>query len=195
MRMRRLTWTVLAAAALLPGCGSDETKSEKTSGTKPAATKTADPAPKPAESPAPPPDDQPKAIVIKGSKKKTDDEPTKQDDPEQQARIEDLKRRAAASQGQDNGTPVKAPDVPKPKPSNAPDRKAALKSDIEGLKTRITALEDEKKSLLGDPHKVGKHMTQTSSDPDRTAQIDLQLKDLYDAKSKDELELADLEGK
>jgi hypothetical protein len=198
--LRRPAAFLLAVALAGAGCASDEPKSEKTSQPTVSQKPAADPAPKPKPAdpaPAQPAQDQSAApIVIKGSKRKdTADASTTSagDDPERAARIEALKQRAAASQGQDNGQALKG-EVPQENNNKPKARtKDAIRSEIAAIDAKVASLETDRKDLVS-KEATRRGPKEVASDPEKVAAIDQQIAELKQKKADDLAEIAAIDA-
>lgn len=214
--MQRLTLTrtlALVAALALQGCAGDDKKTgdektgapaskkpapaaQPTSAATPAAARPSKPAdPAPDAAPAEPTG----SIVIKGSKRKdssTYRSDSDANDPARQAQIEELKRKAADSQGKDNGTPVRGDALPDPAAKPALRDRKAVTSELSSIDTRVRALEDERKGLV-DKQRNRHGSTEVPKDDAsaaRVTEIDASLADLKQQRSADLQELAAIDA-
>jgi hypothetical protein len=193
----RIAVLILTAAFAGAGCASDDPKQEKPAA--PAANKPADPPPKKPANTAPaaetPQDQSAGPIVIKGSKRHDSaDASTTSEDPERAAKIEALKQKAAASQGQDNGQALKG-DLPpdataKPKLRS----KDAVRTEVAAIDAKIASLESQRKDLVSVEHTRRGPKEVAGDNQDQVTAIDAQLNDLRKQKADDLAELAAIEA-
>lgn len=204
--MRRLTILnafvlppVAAAMLALSGCADGEKKGDSST-PPPSSTAQAQqkPQPRPTEAkpvdskPADAPGDEP--IVIKGSSKHKDSSGSSTESPaSKQARIDELKAKAKASEGKDNGEPVTAD----PREVAAVDKKEKTRQEIQECDNHVAKLQDEKAAMgHKGSQKQGRryHETTTYDDPKRAEAIDKEIADTYKKKEGLQKKLAAMEA-